>query len=169
MNALGGVQICPPVTERQCSNPRTNLYNVQHSRISLNVIRNPQFLVMSVNYGESFTLRTLTTISSYSADFYRRFCRQSVCAARSRLVSHVQVLLTYCMVHSPSWAANRFAASQEIPPPFHGTRKFITAFTSVRHLSILNIPIPERTILILSYHPQIGLPSCLLPSVLTQW
>ena len=27
----------------------------------------------------------------------------------------ITYLLTYCMVQSPSWEANRFAASQEIP------------------------------------------------------
>ena len=41
-------------------------------------------------------------------------------------------LLTYSMAQSPSWEANWFAASQEIPA-FHGTRRFITALTSVRH------------------------------------
>jgi hypothetical protein len=46
-------------------------------------------------------------------------------------------LLTYPMEQSPAWKANRFAASQEIPP-FYGTRRFITAFTSARHLSQLN-------------------------------
>jgi hypothetical protein len=37
------------------------------------------------------------------------------------------------MEHGP-WEANRFSASQEIPHIF-GTRNFITAFTSDRHLS----------------------------------
>jgi hypothetical protein len=45
-------------------------------------------------------------------------------------------LLTYSMVQSPSWEANWFAASQEIPRIFYGTRRFITALTSVRHLSL---------------------------------
>jgi hypothetical protein len=39
------------------------------------------------------------------------------------------------MEQSRSWEANRFAASQEILRNF-GTRKFITAFTSARHLSL---------------------------------
>jgi hypothetical protein len=61
------------------------------------------------------------------------------------------------MVQSPSWVANWFAASQEIPA-FYGTRKFITAFTSARHLSlswassiqsIPHIPLPEDP----SYEP----------------
>jgi len=39
------------------------------------------------------------------------------------------------MQQSPSSEANRFSASPEIPA-FYGTRKFITAFTSARHLSL---------------------------------
>jgi len=148
------------------------------------------------------------------------------------------------MVQSPSWGANRFAVSQEIPrisrnqkvhyrthkrpppvsilsqhnpvhiptshllqihtylltyslnyvltpccrvllekltglqlvkkfPAFHGTRRFITALTSFRHLSlswassIQNIyphPTSWRSILILSTHLRLGLPSGFFPS-----
>jgi len=81
-------------------------------------------------------------------------------------------LLTYSKEQSPSWEANRFSASQEIPA-FYGTRMFITAFTSARHLSlswassIQSIP-PHptswRSILILSSHLRLGLPSGLFPS-----
>ena len=58
-------------------------------------------------------------------------------------------------------------------PTFYGTRRFITAFTSARHLtlswgsSIQSIhphPISWRYILILSPHLCLGLPSGLLPS-----
>ena len=60
-------------------------------------------------------------------------------------------------------------------PAFHGTRRFITALTSVRHLSISwaspiqsTCPHPTswRSILILSTHLRLGLPSGLLPLVL---
>ena len=56
-------------------------------------------------------------------------------------------------------------------PAFHGTRKFITALTSVRHLSlswaspiqsIYPHPTSWRSILILSTHLLLGLPSGLL-------
>ena len=56
---------------------------------------------------------------------------------------------------------------------FHGTRRFITALTSVRYLSlswaspiqsIYPHPISCRSILILSTHLRLGLPSSLLPS-----
>jgi len=43
-------------------------------------------------------------------------------------------LLTYSMVQSPSWAANWFAANQEIPRISRNPKRFITALTSVRHL-----------------------------------
>ena len=58
-------------------------------------------------------------------------------------------------------------------PAFHGTRKFITALTSVRHLSLSwaspiqsTYPNPTfwKSILILSTHLRLGLPSGLLPS-----
>ena len=58
-------------------------------------------------------------------------------------------------------------------PAFHGTRRFITAVTSVRHLSLSwASPIQSiyphltywRSILILSTHLRLGLPSGLFPS-----
>ena len=58
-------------------------------------------------------------------------------------------------------------------PAFHGTRRFITALTSVRHLSLswaspTQSIYPHRTswrsILILSTHLRLGLPSGLFPS-----
>ena len=61
----------------------------------------------------------------------------------------------------------------KIFPEFHGTRRFITALTSVRHLSlswasliqaIYPHPASWRSILILSTHLRLGLPSGLLPS-----
>jgi len=61
----------------------------------------------------------------------------------------------------------------KIFPAFHGTRKFITTLTSVRHLSLSwNNPIQStyphptswRSILILSTHLRLGLSSGLLPS-----
>ena len=58
-------------------------------------------------------------------------------------------------------------------PAFHGTRRFITALTSVRHQSlswaspiqsIYPHPTSWRSILILSTHLRLGLPSGLFPS-----
>jgi hypothetical protein len=58
-------------------------------------------------------------------------------------------------------------------PAFYGTRRFITAFTRTRHLSLFWVisiqsipphPTFRRSILILSSHLRLGLPSGLLPS-----
>ena len=58
-------------------------------------------------------------------------------------------------------------------PAFHGTRRFITALRSVRHLSLswaspiqsmYPHPTSLRSVLILSTHLRLGLPSGLLPS-----
>ena len=58
-------------------------------------------------------------------------------------------------------------------PAFHGTRRFITTLTSIRHLSLSwaspiqsTYPHPTswRSILILSTHLRLGLPSGLFPS-----
>ena len=49
-------------------------------------------------------------------------------------------------------------------PAFHGTRRFITALTSDRHLSIYPHPTSWRSTLILSTHLHLGLPSGLLHS-----
>jgi len=58
-------------------------------------------------------------------------------------------------------------------PSFHGTRRFITALTSVRHLSLSCVspiqsiyahPTSCRSILILSTHLRLGLPSGFFPS-----
>ena len=60
-------------------------------------------------------------------------------------------------------------------PAFHGTRRFITALTSVRHLylswaspiqSIYRHPTSWRSILILSTHLRLGLPSGLFPLII---
>jgi len=79
--------------------------------------------------------------------------------------------LTYSTEQSP-WEANQFSTSQKFPA-FYGTRRFITAFTNAPHLSlswassIQSIPPPPtswRSILILSYHLHLGLPSGLFPA-----
>ena len=81
-------------------------------------------------------------------------------------------LLTHSMVQSPSWEANWFAASQEIPR-ISRNPKVHYALTSVRHLSLSwaspiqsTYPHPTswRSVLILSTHLRLGLPSGLFPS-----
>ena len=81
-------------------------------------------------------------------------------------------LLTHSMQQSPSFEANPFSTSQI--PRIVWNPKFITAFTSARHLSLSWAssiqsmpphPTSWRSILILSSHLRLGLPSGLFPSV----
>ena len=81
-------------------------------------------------------------------------------------------LLTYSTVQSPSWEANWFAASQEIPrilwnPKVHyRTHKRPPLFPILGHPIQSTYPHPTswRSILILSTHQRLGLPSGLFPS-----
>ena len=76
------------------------------------------------------------------------------------------------MVQNPSWEANWLQLVKKFPA-FYGTRRFITALTSVCHLSLswaspiqstYPHPISWRSILIFSTHLCLGLPSGLFPS-----
>ena len=81
--------------------------------------------------------------------------------------------LRNCMEHSPSWEANRFSASQEIPrilwnPKVHyRIHKFLPPVPILSQLESVHAPTSHflRSILILSSHLCLGLPSGLFPSV----
>ena len=84
--------------------------------------------------------------------------------------------LTYLLTPWCRVLLEKLTSSQLIKkfPAFHGTRRFITALTSVRHMSlswaspsqsIYPHPTSWRPILILSIHLRLGLPSGFLPSV----
>ena len=87
----------------------------------------------------------------------------------------VSYLLTY--LHTP-WCRvllEKLTGLQLVRkfPAFHGTRRFITALTSVHHLSlswaspiqsIYPHPTSWKSVLILSTHLRLGLPSGLFPS-----
>jgi len=100
---------------------------------------------------------------------------------RSRLVfrtswrwySHVQI--TYLLTPWCRVILEQLTGLQLVKkfPAYHGTRRFITALTSVHHLSlswaspiqcIYPHPTSWRSILILSTHLRLGLPSGLFPS-----
>ena len=83
-------------------------------------------------------------------------------------------LLTY-LLHGTESFFEKLTAMQLVKefPAFHGTRRFITALTSVRHLSLswaspIQSIYPHHTswryVLILSAHLRQGLPSGLFPS-----
>ena len=87
------------------------------------------------------------------------------------IATTLEVLLTYSMVQSPSWEANLFAASQEIPRILWNLK--VHYRTRVCHLSLSwaspiqsTYPHPTswRSILILSTHLCVGLSSGLFPA-----
>jgi hypothetical protein len=84
-------------------------------------------------------------------------------------------LLTYLLIPRSRVFLDKFTGFQRVKkfPAFYGTRRFFTAFTSSRHLSLSWArsiqpkplhPTFWRFILILSSHLRLGLPSGLLPS-----
>ena len=85
------------------------------------------------------------------------------------------LLLTYLLTPWCRVLLEKLTGLQPVKkfPAFHGTPRFITALTSVRHLflswaspiqSICAHPTSWRSILILSTHLRPGLPSSLFPS-----
>jgi len=66
---------------------------------------------------------------------HRKLCKQGN-ATNLTCCGIITYLFTYSMEQSPSWGAYRFSASWEIPA-FYGIRRFITAFTSARYLSLI--------------------------------
>ena len=89
------------------------------------------------------------------------------------LTDWMTYLLTYSMDQCPFWEANRFSASQEIrhilwnPKVHHRIHNCLPTASILSQLNpvhIPHIPLPWRSILILSSHLQLGLPSGLFPS-----
>ena len=91
------------------------------------------------------------------------------------LLTYLTYLLTYLLTPSCRVLLEKLTGLQLVKkfPAFHGTRRFITVLTSVRHLSlswanpiqsIYPHPTTWRSILILSTHLYLGLPSGLFPS-----
>ena len=94
---------------------------------------------------------------------------RNVFVMRSILTYLLTYLLTYSMVQSPSWEANWFAASQEIPRISRNPKVYYRTHkrpppVSILGQSIYPHPTSWRSILILSTHLRLGLPSGLLPS-----
>ena len=93
-------------------------------------------------------------------------------AADKRCVFGYYYLLTYSTVRSPSWEANWFAASQEIPRISRIPKVHYRNNKRPPPVSILGQPNPVhiptshswRSILILSTHLRLGLPSGFFPS-----
>ena len=90
-------------------------------------------------------------------------------------LTHISFIITYLLTPRCRALLEKLTGLQLVKkfPAFHGTRRFITALTSVRHLflswaspiqSIYPHPTSWRPILILSTHLYLGLPSGLFPS-----
>jgi hypothetical protein len=90
-----------------------------------------------------------------------------ITAVRRRAVTY---LLIYLLTPWSRFLLQQLTCSQLVKkfPTFYGTRKFITAFTNARHLSLYWAssiqfipphPTSWRSILILSSHLRLGLPS----------
>ena len=84
----------------------------------------------------------------------------------------ITYLLNYSMEQSPSWETNGFAASQEIPHILWNLKvhycihKCPPPGPILSHLDPVYTPTSWRSILILSSHLCLGLPSGLFPSLL---
>ena len=111
-------------------------------------------------------LVTFKHFSGYSLISKRRLF--SIHFLSNSVVSYY--LLTYSMVQSPSWEANCFAASQEIPRISRNPKVHYRTHKRPPPISILgppnpvHIPTSWRSIIILSTHLRLGLPSDLFPS-----
>ena len=117
-----------------------------------------------------------TTGFKYPTCFYRKLQPSSgsyKCWSYIQPALHfVLYLLTKSMQQSLSWEATCLQLLKKFPA-FYGTRMFITAFTSARHLSlswassiqsIPSHPTSWRTIFILSSHLRLCIPSGLFPT-----
>ena len=80
---------------------------------------------------------------------------------KDTLHDYLRTLLTYSMVHSPSWAANWFAASQEIPRISRNPKVHYRTHKRPPPVSILGQPNPVHipTSYLLEIHPNIIHPS----------
>jgi len=85
---------------------------------------------------------------------------------------HCPLFLTTSMEHSPYWEDNRFSGSQEIPQMWWNQKvhyriyKYPPLVLTLSQIKLVHAPRPTswRSILILSSHLHLGLPSGLLSS-----
>ena len=122
--------------------------------------------LFSVHFLTSFLL----PFPVLSVDASQIILSKTLCAAYGSVYPITYLLTPWCRVHLEKLTGLQLVKKF---PAFHGTPRFITALTSVRQLSlswawpiqsIYPHPTSWRSILILSTHLGLGLPSGLFPS-----
>jgi len=113
------------------------------------------------------------TLQSLHSDMFRHnnaIFREYISRLKPFIIKWITLLTPWCRVFLEKLTGLQLVKKF---PVFHGTRTFITALTIVRHLSlswaspvqsIYPHPTSWRSILIISTHLRLGLPSGLLPS-----
>ena len=122
----------------------------------------------SYRYSLSLVLRTIVLTLAIISSFLDVDGRPETGSVSTEVLAYL--LIPWCRVLLEQLTGLQLVKKF---PAFHGTRRFITALTSVRHLSlswaspiqsIYPHPTSWRSILILSTHLRLGLPSGLFPS-----
>ena len=148
------------------------MYNSNTGRENGNTLILHYFGVLKRHFKRTYRSKTIGTPGS------------QICASKCTLRQHhvlsivncrnsiTYLLLTYSMEQSPSWAANRSSASQEIPRILwnlkvnYRTHKWPSPVPILSHIYPGQVPHTTswRSILILSSNLRLGLPSDLFPS-----
>ena len=145
-----------------------NVNALNNANICTQVIRSRTLLVTRLPYQCVYWCNMM--------ERYRPASLGSVCQCRHKnVILNIAYLLTYLLTSWCRVLLEKLTGLQLVKKfhAFHGTRRFITALTSVRHLSLSwASPIQSiythftcwRSVIILSTHLRLGLPSGLLPS-----
>ena len=117
-----------------------NVQNIVESVLPLILISLTPLLTLLIIYKIHYFVENITQFIQgywmYEIPDNFSFCVLLLCLNRNRCPYHLYGLLTYSVVQSPSWAANWFVASQEIPRISRNPKVHYRTH-SVRHLSVL--------------------------------
>jgi hypothetical protein len=124
------------------------------------------------------TISVIATLVSFHTHSFRLWLNSQNFALHNRRTQRITSYMpnyTYLLTPWSRVLLKKLTVLQLVKkfPAFYGTRRFLTAFTSARHLSLSwassiqsSHPHPDswRSVLILSSHLRLGLPSGLFPS-----
>ena len=124
----------------------------------------PNSFYQEASHTHTYTHTYIYIYNPFDAGNWQTRLFISLCWLSSCVTYLLIYLLTYSMVQSPSWTANWFAASQEIsriPKVHYRTHKRPPPVSILGQPNPVHIPHPTscRSILILSTHLRLGLPS----------